>query len=79
MFDSSSALRLGTVAVITMFLAGAGFAPAVAMKAPEPITSPLSVEQDAWNCPLMRVGTQLVRCDNLTGAGASAPSWVPER
>jgi hypothetical protein len=30
-------------------------------------------------CPLERVGDQLVRCDNLTGAGAVAPPWVPEQ
>ena len=30
------------------------------------------------NCPLMRVGTQLVRCDDLTGAGVSAPLWIPQ-
>jgi hypothetical protein len=30
------------------------------------------------NCPLRRVGSQLVRCDNLTGAGATAPDWVPK-
>jgi hypothetical protein len=30
------------------------------------------------NCPLERVGTQFVRCDNLTGAGVPAPEWVPE-
>jgi hypothetical protein len=30
------------------------------------------------SCPLMRVGTQFVRCDNLTGAGVSAPPWIPE-
>jgi hypothetical protein len=29
------------------------------------------------NCPLRRVGSQFVRCDNLTGAGVAAPSWVP--
>ena len=31
------------------------------------------------DCPLERIGTQLVRCDNLTGAGAAAPSWIPEQ
>lgn len=31
------------------------------------------------DCPLERIGTQLVRCDNLTGAGAAAPYWVPEQ
>ncbi|MHC6591289.1 hypothetical protein [Arthrobacter sp. C152] len=31
------------------------------------------------DCPLERIGTQLVRCDNLTGAGVSAPFWIPEQ
>ena len=30
-------------------------------------------------CPLERIGTQLVRCDNLTGAGVPAPYWIPEQ
>ena len=29
------------------------------------------------DCTLRRVDHQLVRCDYLTGAGVSAPSWVP--
>ena len=29
-------------------------------------------------CPLRRVGRHLVRCDDLTGAGVPAPTWVPE-
>ena len=28
--------------------------------------------------PLERVGSQLVRGDDLTGNGVEAPSWVPE-
>jgi hypothetical protein len=31
------------------------------------------------NCLLTRIGTQLVRCDNLTGAGVPAPYWIPEQ
>ncbi|TQJ36361.1 hypothetical protein [Arthrobacter sp. SLBN-122] len=31
------------------------------------------------SCPLERIGTQLVRCDNLTGAGVEAPFWIPEQ
>lgn len=31
------------------------------------------------NCALTRIGTQLVRCDNLTGAGVPAPFWIPEQ
>ena len=29
-------------------------------------------------CPLERVGTQFVRCDNLTGNGVPAPLFIPE-
>ncbi|MGM9470476.1 hypothetical protein ACS5PJ_00580 [Pseudarthrobacter sp. YS3] len=31
------------------------------------------------DCLLTRLETQLVRCDNLTGAGVSAPYWIPEQ
>jgi len=31
------------------------------------------------DCPLERIGAQLVRCDNLTGGGVSAPDWIPEQ
>jgi hypothetical protein len=34
---------------------------------------------DQINCPLERVDLQLVRCDNLTGNGATAQAWVPTR
>ena len=27
-------------------------------------------------CPLHRIGNRLVVCDNLTGAGVTAPRWV---
>jgi hypothetical protein len=30
-------------------------------------------------CPLERIADQFVRCDNLTGAGVPAPSYVPEQ
>lgn len=30
------------------------------------------------NCPLRRIDTQLVRCDNLTGAGVPAPAFILE-
>ena len=31
------------------------------------------------NCRLERVELQYVRCDNLAGAGVTAPRWMPER
>jgi hypothetical protein len=39
-----------------------------------------AVEQEltSTSCPLTRVGTQLVRCDDLTGNGVSAPLWIPQ-
>ena len=41
-----------------------------------------SVRTALWppegQCPLRRVGTQYVRCDLRTGAGAQAPNWIPE-
>ena len=43
----------------------------------EAVTRVVSVRSQA--CPLERVGTQYVRCDNLTGAGVAAPSWVPQQ
>ena len=41
-------------------------------------TSAMPRWSDSSNCPLQRIDTQLVKCDNLTGAGVEAPVWVPE-
>jgi hypothetical protein len=41
---------------------------------PAPITT-----DDQINCPLERVDMQLVRCDNLTGNGTTAQTWIPTR
>lgn len=43
----------------------------------EAVISGVSVRSEA--CALERVGTQYVRCDNLTGAGVPAPLWVPQQ
>jgi hypothetical protein len=64
--------RSGTVAAGVLLLL-AGWLPA-ATASPPPDPSPATVN----GCPLERIGTQLVRCDNLTGAGVRAPSWIPE-
>lgn len=34
----------------------------------------VAVAQPSAGCPLARVGTQYVRCDNLTGNGVPAPA-----
>jgi len=56
------------VLVLTVGLSVAEASPTLGEPTP---TSPGS-------CPLQRIGTQFVRCDNLTGAGMSAPPWIPE-
>jgi hypothetical protein len=43
-----------------------------------PIPNQPTPSTSAGSCPLARVGTQFVRCDNLTGAGVRAPQWIPE-
>ena len=42
-------------------------------------TTSIAPAEDEGRCPLRRVGTQFVRCDNLTGNGVAAPAWVLER
>ena len=72
--------RSATVAAI--LLATLGAAPASALGLPDPSLPSQSTSARASNnhpCWLQRVGTQLVRCDDLTGNGVKAPLWVPEQ
>jgi len=64
-------VRRGGAVVAGAFLLLTGWMP-LAMANPSPDPS------FGIGCPLERIGTQLVRCDYLTGAGVRAPSWVPE-
>ena len=50
--------------------------PATAKPDPGP---PVDRDRASVACPLERVGTQFVRCDDLTGNGISAPSFIPSR
>jgi hypothetical protein len=68
--------RCSAAAAAATIIAGLAAIPATARPDPgEPVQVRFSSD---WNCPLNRIDTQLVRCDNLTGAGVTAPSWVPE-
>lgn len=59
-----------------LILLGTGVAPASAQQDPgRPVTAPTA----SRSCVLERIGTQLVRCDDLTGAGARASSFIPEQ
>ena len=54
-------------------------APAQARTTPgEPVQRGQVATMDG-GCLLERVGTQLVRCDDLTGNGVTAPTHIPQR
>jgi len=76
---ASSIIRTGVFIVAgAAFLSLAAAGPAGAR--PEPAPSAPTVQSSAAQpCLLTRIGDQFVRCDNLTGAGVAAPSWVPEQ
>lgn len=61
----------------TLILATLTASPAFARPdpGPQPTTTHEAANRDA-SCPLTRVSTQLVRCDNLTGHNVTAPLWV---
>ncbi|MFC7488511.1 hypothetical protein ACOCJ7_08570 [Knoellia sp. CPCC 206453] len=68
--------RVFAVAATTTLLLGVTTFPASAR--PDPGEA-LATTIDTWHqCPLERLDTQYVRCDNLTGNGVPAPTWVPE-
>jgi hypothetical protein len=68
--------RTGFLIAGAVFLSLGVVGPAGAI--PEPAPSPQPVQQtDSRACALTRIGEQFVRCDNLTGAGVPAPSWIP--
>ena len=66
---SAAALFLGIVLTTTVSPAGATLDPGPALER----------ESTSDYCPLARVGTQFVRCDDLTGNGVPAPSFIPLR
>ncbi|MHA6667699.1 hypothetical protein ACX3O0_02385 [Homoserinimonas sp. A447] len=61
-----------------ILIVGGSAAPVAAAEHPgSPTQSQPSL--GSGNCLLMRVGDQYVRCDNFTGAGVRAASWIPEQ
>ncbi len=74
----SSARTVGASLVIAAFLTTAIAAPASARPEAAP-TAPSVQSHGFGQCSLQRIGDQLVRCDDLTGAGVRAPSWIPEQ
>jgi hypothetical protein len=68
--------RCSAAAAAATIIAGLTATPAAARPDPGDLNSPRFSSYDS--CELNRIGTQLVRCDNLTGGGVAAPLWVPE-
>lgn len=62
------------VAILAFVLTGAGAASALPYPGPYIPAPHVPVEQ--YSRPLERIGTQLVRRDDLTGAGVRAPSFI---
>lgn len=75
---SHHAARWAAPAAVALFFVVAVPSPAAAMQDPGTLGGIVQQSTDQ-QCPLTRIGNQFVRCDSLTGAGAAAPSWVPER
>ncbi len=70
-------LRVVAPAACALTLLGLTAGPSSARPdAGEPLTPTTTA---GAQCPLERVGTQLVRCDVNTGNGVPAPAGVPER
>jgi hypothetical protein len=72
--------RIATAVAILTMIAGSMGVPAAARPLdPDPApTQRIAFRDPPLNCPLRRIQRQLVRCDNLTGAGVPAPLFIPE-
>jgi hypothetical protein len=71
--------RTGLVAAsiaAALVVIGLGATPASARQDSGP---PIAASGHAGGCHLQRVGTQFVRCDNLTGNDVPAPAYIPKR
>jgi hypothetical protein len=69
--------RIGTTTALSaILLIGLGALPASARQDPGSPVGPSASADGSQNCSLTRVGTQFVRCDNLTGNGVAAPAWI---
>ena len=61
-----------------LFVLTAAAAPASSSAARQAFPS-MGTPAFGMHCALTRVGTQLFRCDDLSGAGVRAPMWIPSR
>ena len=71
--------RFAGIAAAALVLALAGSSPAMAKPDPGGLRIETNQGSDTRSCLMERIGTQLIRCDTLTGAGTNAATWIPER
>lgn len=76
--STTTPIRRGAIVAGTTFLLLSAALPAGAA-GPGPNPMPETSNTAASRCSLERIGTQFVACDNLTGNGVRAPSWIPEQ
>jgi hypothetical protein len=76
--NANNRIRFAAAIAGAALLLSLSAAPA-AFARPEP--QPPSIPSSAYDpeCPVERIGTQYVRCDNLTGPDVPAPSWIREQ
>lgn len=72
--------RRATAAAVLAILASSAASPAAARPLDPDRSAPTRAvvfPDSPLRCPLRRIDRQLVRCDNLTGAGVPAPGFIP--
>jgi hypothetical protein len=82
MYSTKRTTSITTVVLSGLLVLGTSASPAAARQDPGQVstkTEQLTPRAEGASCPLRRVGTQFVRCDNLTGNGVPAPAWVSVR
>ena len=72
--NSHHVFRAGLPIASVLVVSGLAATPSSARQDPG---TPITPAGHIYECPLQRLGTQFVRCDNLTGNGVAAPGWIP--
>ena len=78
---NSQRRRIADAAAILTLAAGSVAVRPAAARPLDPNPAPhrsIAFPDSPRRCPLRRIDRQLVRCDNLTGAGVPAPLFIPE-
>ena len=75
--NRSLVTRATATALLSLVVVGAGTSTASARPDPVDVRS-ASGDVPALSCELRRIDTQLMRCDNYTGAGVPAPLFIFE-